>query len=407
VTVVAQITDTTPTMINSWATEMAAPYQQKRSNVTLQLLPMPSGATLDTFQKLTANMAAGTPPDIFDGPRYADWTVAKGFTDTTLDTLVKRDKFDTKIFNQSEFLGAHTTQGKIAHIPYKFGGNMLGMMLNTSLFQEAGVPLPPMDVAKAQTADQFLQMAQKLTRTGADGTIAQFGAGLPGSAVYTWTLLWGVDWLADDVKTVTCDSAAMIAGYQWMQDLAYRSHVVPQSGEAARLFPNTNVFMAGKQAISWTATANYASLMNQARDANIKLAIAPAPALKISTPDVNSHGLFPVKGGKHVDDAWEVIKFFSGGSRLATFAGAMTVILADLEGAIREASKAHPAIDAKAAKGILENAKKGINLKRHPAQDDMLGIINPAITELNDNKTPAADLMRRIKPQLQALADQK
>jgi hypothetical protein len=85
----------------------------------------------------------------------------------------------------------------------------------------------------------------------------------------------------------------------------------------------------------------------------------------------------------------------------------MTTILADLEGAIRDASKPHPAIDAKAVKGILEGAKRGINLKRHPLQDDMLGIINPGITELNDNKIPAADLMRRLKPQLQALADRK
>ena len=294
----------------------------------------------------------------------------------------------------------------MVNIPYKFGGNLLGMMVNTALFQDAGVPLPPMDVSKAWTAEQFLQTAQKLTKVGADGSVAQFGASLPGSAVYTWTLLWGTDWLSDDLKTVTCDSAAMIAGYQWMQDLAYKHHVVAQSGEAARLFPGANVFMAGKQAMGWTATANYVANMNLARDANVKLTIAPAPALKFSTPDVNSHGLFIVKGNKHPDDAWEAIKFFSEKSRLATFAGAMTTILADLEGAIREASKAHPAIEAKVVKQILEGAKKGINLKRHPAQDDMLGIINPAITELNDNKVPAADLMRRIKPQLQALADQ-
>jgi multiple sugar transport system substrate-binding protein len=394
-------------MINSWATEMAAPYKDKHPNATLELLPMPSGATLETFQKLTASMAAGTPPDIFDGPRYADWTVPKGFTDTTLDGLVKRDKFDTKVFNQSEFLGAHTTQGKIAHIPYKFGGNMLGMLINSTLFEEAGVPLPPLDVAQAWTSDQLLQALTKMTRTGSDGSIAQFGGGYPGSAVYTWTLLWGTDWLGDDVKTVTCDSAPMVAGYQWMQDLAYRYHVVPQTGEAARLFPNANVFMAGKQAISWTATANYVSLMNQARDASLKITVAPAPALKVSTPDVNSHGLFPVKGGKHPDDAWEVIKFFSLQSRLATFATAITTILADVEAAIREASKAHPAINAGAVKKILDGAKKGINLKRHAAQDDMLNVINPALAELNDNKTNAADLMRKVKPQLQALADQK
>jgi multiple sugar transport system substrate-binding protein len=407
VTITAQLTDVNPAMANSWATEIAAPYKQRRSNVTLELLPMPSSATLETFEKLTAAMAGGSPPDIFDGPRFADWTVARNFTDTGMDALVKRDKFDTKAFSQTEFLGAHTTQGKIAHIPYKYGGNMVGMMINTSLFQEAGVPLPPTDITKAWTAEQFLQSLVKLNRTGGDGSITQFGGAFPGSNVYTWTLLWGVDWMSDDLKTVTCDSAAMIAGYQWMQDLAYRHHVVPQTGEAARLFPNTNVFMAGKQAIAWTAAANFGTLMNQARDANIKLMVAPAPALKVSTPDVNSHGLFLVKGAKKSDDAWEAIKYFSEKSKLATFATALTTVLADLEPALKTLAAPHPGVDPKAVKQMIETAKRGINLKKHINQDEMLRVINPAMTELVDGKVPAADLMRRIKPQIQAAADQK
>ena len=406
VTITAQITDMNPAMVGAWPTEMAGPYKQRRSNVTIELMLMPSTATLETFEKLTANMAAGTPPDVFEGPRFAEWTVAKGFTDTTIDGLVKRDRFDTKVFAQGEFVGAHTTGGKIAQIPYKHGGNMLSMLINVGLFEEAGVPLPPADVSRAWNADQFLQALVKLTRSEG-GNITQFGGSLPGSPVYTWPLLWGVDWLADDVKTVTCDSAAMVAGYQWMQDLPYRYHVTAQAGEAARLFPNVNLFMTGKQAIAWTGAASYVNLMKQASDNNIKITVAPAPALKVSTPDVNSHGLFIVKGGKHVDDSWEVIKYFSERSRLATFANAMSTILTDLEVTVREASKPHPAIDARVIKQILETGRKGVNLKRHPNQDEMLRILNPAMTELNENKVPAADLMRRIKPQLQQLADQK
>jgi ABC-type glycerol-3-phosphate transport system substrate-binding protein len=407
VTITAQITDVNPAMTNSWANEMAAPYKAKRSNVTLELLPMPSSATLETFEKLTAAMAGGAPPDIFDGPRFADWTVARNFTDTTMDGLVKRDKFDTKVFSQTEFLGAHTTQGKIAHIPYKYGGNMVGMMINTSLFQEAGVALPPADVTKAWTAEQYLQALTKLTRSAGDGTISQFGGAWPGSNVYTWTLLWGVDFMSDDVKTVTCDSAAMIAGYQWMQDLAYRHHVVPQTGEAARLFPNTNVFMAGKQAIAWTAAANFGANMNLARDAGVKITVLPAPALKVSTPDVNSHGLFLVKGAKKSDDAWEVIKYFSEKSKLANFANALTTVLGDLEPVLKTHAAPHPAVDPKAVKQMIETAKRGINLKKHINQDEMLRVINPGMTELADGKVPAADLMRRIKPQIQAAADAK
>lgn len=406
ITITTQITDMNPAMVNGWPTEMAGPYKQRRPTVTIELLLMPSTATLVTFEQLTANMAAGTPPDVFEGPRFADWTVAKGFTDTTLDSLVKRDKFDTKVFSQGEFIGAHTVQGKVAQIPYKHGGNMLSMLINMNHFEEAGVQLPPTEVSRAWNADQYLQALTRLTRSGG-GEITQFGGTLPGSPVYTWPLLWGSDWLSDDLKTVTCDSAAMVAGYQWMQDAAYRHHVVPRAGEAARLFPNTNLFMTGKVAIAWTGAASYVNLMNQARDNNIKITVAPAPALKVSTPDVNSHGLFIVKGSKHTEDSWEVIKYFSERSRLATYARAMTTILSDLEVTVREASRPHQAIDARIIKQILETAKKGVNLKRHSNQDEMLRILNPAMAELNENKIPAADLLRRIKPQLQQVADQK
>jgi multiple sugar transport system substrate-binding protein len=407
VTITAQITDMNPTMVNSWAAEMAAPYTQRRANVTLELLLMPSTATLETFEKLTANMAAGTPPDVFDGPRFADWTVAKGFTDTTMDALIKRDKFDTKVFSQNELTGAHTYQGKIVQTPYKYGGNMLAMVANTTLLQEAGVQPPPTEVPRAWTGDQFLQALVKLTKTGPDGNVAQFGGSNPGNPVYTWPLLWGSDWLSDDVKTVTCDSATMIAGYQWIQDLAYRHHVVAQAGEAARLFPNTNLFLTGKQAIAWTGAANYNSLLRQYRDNNLNIAVAPAPALRVSTPDVNSHGLLLVKGGKHVDDAWEVVKYFSERSRLATFATAMTTILGDVEASVRESSSLHPGVDTRVVRQILETARRGVNLKKHPNQDEMLRVLNPAMTELNENKINAADLLRRLKPQLQALADQR
>ena len=37
----------------------------------------------------------------------------------------------------------------------------------------------------------------------------------------------------------------------------------------------------------------------------------------------------------------------------------------------------------------------------------MLRVINPAMTELVENKASAGDILRRLKPQVQALVDQK
>jgi hypothetical protein len=123
--------------------------------------------------------------------------------------------------------------------------------------------------------------------------------------------------------------------------------------------------------------------------------------------DVNSHGLFLVKGARNPGPAWEAIKYFSEKSRLATFATALTTVLADVEAALTEAAKPHPAISPRAVKQMIETAKRGVNLKRHGNQDEMLRVINPAMTELVENKASAGDILRRLKPQLQAPGEQR
>jgi hypothetical protein len=79
---------------------------------------------------------------------------------------------------------------------------------------------------------------------------------------------------------------------------------------------------------------------------------------------------------------------------------ALTTVLA-------EAAKPHPAVNPKAVKQMIETARRGVNLKRHINQDEMLRVINPAMTELVENKASAGDILRRLKPQVQALVDQK
>ena len=82
-------------------------------------------------------------------------------------------------------------------------------------------------------------------------------------------------------------------------------------------------------------------------------------------------------------------------------------MLADVEAALTEAAKPHPAVNPNAVKQMIGTARRGVNLKRHRNQDEMLRVINPAMTELVENKASAGDILRRLKPQVQALVDQK
>jgi hypothetical protein len=72
--------------------------------VTVDLVPQ-TGPTVERVQKLTALVAAGSPLDLGDGPLGVRAMVAQALADSALDALIKRDKYDTRKYNQAHFQG--------------------------------------------------------------------------------------------------------------------------------------------------------------------------------------------------------------------------------------------------------------------------------------------------------------
>jgi ABC-type glycerol-3-phosphate transport system substrate-binding protein len=408
VTIKAFIGGLDAAMLNNWEREIAEPLKQQRPNTTLQLINqaaeiggITTGGTLGVVEKLVAMIAGGEPPDLNDLPRQAAWQVQQGFLDDQMDGFVKRDKYDTKQFNQKEFTSRAMYQGKVWQIPFKHGGNSLVLMCNRALFQAENIPIPGTD-SRPWDWNAFVETLNRLTRRSGS-TTTQFGLFNYGWYLGTWPLLWQTDWVTADGKTITCDSADMQDCYSKFADLFHRHRVIPKPGEAAELFGPGNTFLLGKTAMAISAAGSWRTYVTQDQVAD--LALAPMPKVKITTPDINTHSLGIIKGSKNQADAWEVIKYLNDGGRLARFTDRLPAALSAIEPWTRDQLKRFPNADPKVVLRAVETHVPQINLGAHKWQDDMMRVLNPALDGLVQGKEAPVPMLTRLKPELQAIAN--
>ena len=412
VTIRAFIGGISGAMVDRWGPEIAAPLKQQRPNVTLELVPQstvaPSGATAEVMEKLTALIAGGDPPEMIDLPRAAAQLVQLGFLDETLDAFLKRDKFDTKQFNQKEFERRAVYQGKVWQVPYKYLGNALVVVCNRSLFSAAGVPLPSTDPSRMWDFAAFTDALVRLTKRsgGSGGPATQFGSVTWGSQTYTWPLQWQADWISADGKAVTCDAPDMLDCYTKWLELFHRHNVLPRSGELNESFGTTNagnLFKQGKAALAIMSPGTWNTYVATGEVTDI--ALAPLPKAKVSTPDIASSDLGIARGTKKAADTWEAIKYLAEGSRLALFARYVPAIPKDIEPWAREDLKRFPNADVKVVLRALETHLPNSNLSGHRKQDDLLRAITPALDDMLAGKEAPTPQLRRLKPELQGILD--
>jgi ABC-type glycerol-3-phosphate transport system substrate-binding protein len=395
--------------LERWQPDIAAPYAQRRPNVTLELISqsaqisgITTGGTLGVVEKLVAMMAGGDPPDINDLPRSASWQMEAGFLDDKVDGFVKRDKYDTRQFNQKEFNYRAVHQGKVLQIPFKIGGNSLVFVYNRDAFQQSGVPFPSSDPSRPWDWNTFAQTLERLTsRSGS--TTERVGLRNYAWHIGSWPLLWETDWVSADGKRITCDSPEMLDCYTKFSDLFTRYRVVLKPGEEAELFGPGDSFRSGKTAMAIMSSGSWPTYITRGELTNIGVALMPR--VKISTPDVNTHSMSIVRGSRNQEEAWGVIKYLNEGSLLAHFTNRLPAILKDVEPWASKDLERFPHVDSKLILHALQTHVPQTNLGQHKHQDDMLRVLNPAMLDMLNGKEAPVPLLRRLKPELQAIAD--
>jgi multiple sugar transport system substrate-binding protein len=260
----------------------------------------------DTYlTKLKTGFAAGDPPDVFwlwvnDAEYYA----SRG---TLLDITpyVKKDNFNLDDFFPTS-LNAYKYQDGLYGLPRE--SSAIVLYYNKDLFDQAGIAYPDENL----TFDQYLDIAQKLTKKDDKGNITQFGSGGMSDYSEFWTVVWsnGGD-VFDETKTkCVMDSPEAEQAIQWMADLSNKYHVAPTAGESGTMSAE-QLFLSGKIAMFLSGRWSTMTLWNAANAP--KWDIAPVPAIspekRTTRTSAGAHAI--AKDTKHPEEAWELLKYLS------------------------------------------------------------------------------------------------
>jgi multiple sugar transport system substrate-binding protein len=204
----------------------------------------------DLWTKLDIQVASGEAPDSvwYDYAAYP--LIAKGeFIDLKPYVDLEPDMMNDAVYDQN-FWTAAKMLGDAQILSLPIGGEGMNLFYNLNLFDEAGVDYPTDEF----TWDDFLSVAQKLTKTEGDKT-TQFGTSLATmQAWWAWPLLVnskGKDILDSRTRPTKClvDSEEAVQSLQFMQDLIYKLKVAPDPAQASVLADQGGDFGSGQVAM--------------------------------------------------------------------------------------------------------------------------------------------------------------
>jgi multiple sugar transport system substrate-binding protein len=203
--------------------QLAADYTALHPNITINVEMGDWGTSQQT---LTAQLAAGTPPDVHymcdnNALTYEQYLVD---LDPYIDEAYRAD------VNPATW-DLYTVDGKVQILPGMVQWNAL--IINQDIFEERGVPLPS-GPERSWTWDQFMDAVRKLTFTRDDGSKV-YGtavAGVANASDVEWYNLHyafnrGARFMDPTLTKFTLNDQKGVDALQWLVDLQDTEKVVP------------------------------------------------------------------------------------------------------------------------------------------------------------------------------------
>ncbi|NLF04587.1 MAG: extracellular solute-binding protein [Actinomycetales bacterium] len=167
-------------------------FEEKYSHITV--VEQPVGSPDDLFNRLATDFASNTAPDVFalGGAKPQEY----GAAGALLDLATVSQQLPTG--NYPDFTTTNATvDGKLYGLPT--GGNAIGLLINKTIFEEAGVELPGEDF----TWQQFVDTANEISEKAGDGIVGldlriqdilgTYTAQISELGMYDWEGQLGVD----------------------------------------------------------------------------------------------------------------------------------------------------------------------------------------------------------------------
>ncbi len=311
----------TLTVAASWTTtgwkvvwdDLLKAYKTKQPNVTISLDQ--SSATGQYDQKLFAEIAAGTLPDII----YTTDNYAAPFKQNkiTQDMLpyAKQTNFPVDDFNKT-FLDLGMVEGTLQMLPVS--GDVVIFAVNKKMVQDAGVTIPwTVDPSSDQwTYDDFVKVCQKLTvdvkgKRGDEPGFDKKNVSVYGAAIDpTWWAIYvpailsnGGQFVSDDLTKSLFNSKEGIAAITELTKPVLDGYWAPLSFLSTVTAP----FPAGKCAITDIVRGSIPSFRNDIKDDWDVVHFYRGPAKRVT--GMGTQGFALSGATKHPSDAWAFLDY--------------------------------------------------------------------------------------------------
>lgn len=232
---------------------MVADFTEQYPDITVRAQHIPSNYT----EKVTAMLASGDPPDV----AYLSENVALPWAaEGTLLDLTDYFSEDSEASSRLPSTYFRYSDGKI--MGTNTAAETIILFYNRTLFEEAGVDVPPSKAVDAWTWDEFLEVAKKLTkdRNGNDATSpdfdpnnidtygVSFNQGFGGWLPFVYSN--GGQYVSEDGTELLLNQPEAVEVLQKLQDLIQVHHVSPTPAQT-KAFPSADVMMqSGKLAMT-------------------------------------------------------------------------------------------------------------------------------------------------------------
>jgi multiple sugar transport system substrate-binding protein len=351
----------------------------------------------DTYwAKLQTSLTGGAAPDVFamDGPLFKDYAGRDVLLDLT--PSIQKEGYPLDSLNSLAVKDFTTADGKQLGLPRDL--NVIALFYNKDMFDAASLPYPD------DTWDwtKLVEAGKKLTLDkDGNGKIDQWGLYTETTDMenYWSSLVWqnGGDILAPDGKSIVLDSPAATGGLQFLQDLIWKEHVVPDPA----LFAETgDAFEQGKAAMeingSWLVATDEA--------AGLKFGIAPLPSGPAGrATSVNPTGAVVSKGTKSPDAAWAFVKYLASPEaqkKIMALKASLPVNTAVLTGAYSTSFDGAKVLADALAYAHLKPSFKGY--------DELTGVLQDELNEhvFNAPDETAAEAVAKVKDKLNQILNQ-
>jgi len=255
-------------------------------------------------EKVLVSIAGGTPPDVMDFDAGGIGMFLKRRALVDLSPYIERDNLT---FPEDTFFPVfdyYKYKGKMYGLPCIFAPS--GIFYNKDLFDKAGVPYPTDD----WTWKDHLRIARKMTKVNEETGRTEIWGCLAVSVHSQIPLIcnFGGRIMNEDHTRCVVDSPEGIKGIQLYRDYVLKYKVAPSPTEAQRFGGGwTAMFAAGKMATMWAHPWMISYFKKAGVNFDIVRVFTNATGEKVAYIDSDGIGI-PV-GSKHIEEAWEFIKF--------------------------------------------------------------------------------------------------